>query len=784
MDIVLNQILSILTVPPGNLVYHLVLAFSITGALQGAIQHWRVTGFPQARRALIGLIILLIFQVILFVVSGLGWQGLLESKAILPPLDRAIALLSLIWIIWLWVFPEPTREADAASILLSLLVVTLLGANYTFGILGEGIFFNQSGFEILWQGLGSAIALLGLIGVLLRRPNGWGNALGMILLFFIGHVVSLLWRQESDYAGLLRLAHLAVFPLLLTLPQRFPVQSERRVKVVTAAAEGGEQQAVRQERRRYSTDPKTFQSMVSLAGETLPDKIAQALTRSVSQAMLADLCFLFVVDERKELSIACGYDLIREESLSGAPADKNAFPILANAIIRGRPLRLPASSTSTDLQGLGQLLGLSNAGHLLCVPIISPVRGPIASILLLSPYSNRQWSAEDQAYLSNVAPLFLPVLERAERIASLEVAVEQARQQAQNAQSELAEARQRLQELQAELDNWREKVNQMEQQQTNVTALLVMQEEMQKLIEQLQAENAQLKSAGLVIPGGTEQLERELRQSLEELARMQNALAEANVKILELERRPRTGLGQEQVEIIASIAQELRQPMSSIVGYTDLLLGESVGLLGALQRKFVERIKVATERMTRLLEDLVHITNLETGHMRFQPDNVDVNLIVDSAMAHTSAEIREKNITLHLDIPEKFPRVKTDAEALQQILIHLMQNAVMATPPEGKVSLRLKLQEEDNQKFLAIQVSDSGGGIPAEELGRVFLHRYRAEHPLIPGLGDTSVGLAIAKALTDAQKGRIWVETEAGVGSTFSVLLPIGLGDEASGGRL
>lgn len=783
MGELIGQIVSILTLPPGNLVYHLVLAFSIAGALQGAIQHWRVTGFPQARRALTGLILLLVCQVLLFVVSGLSWQGLVGNN-LLPPLDRAIALLSLVWIIWLWVFPEPLRVADAASILLTLLILTLFGATSVLNAAGGWVSpsgFNFSFYELLWQGFGAGIALLGLIGLLVRRPNGWGNGLGMLLMFFIGHLGALLWRQEGNFAGLLRLAHLAAFPLLLTLPQRFPATTERRLPLLTNKTANGEEQPVRQERRRYSTDPKTFQSMISLAGETEPEKIAQALTRSVSQAMLADLCFLFAVDERKELSITCGYDLIREESLPGAPANKNAFPILANAIIRGRPLRLPASSTSTDLQGLGQLLGLSNAGHLLSVPIVSPTRGPIGSILLLSPYSNRQWSAEDQTYLSNVAPLFLPVLERAERIAAIELEAERARQQAQTAQAEAAEARQRLRELEAELESWREKAAQMEQQRENMAALLIMQEESQRLIEQLQEENARLKSAGLVMPGETEQLERELRQTLQELARMQNALAEANVRILELEKRPRTGLAQEQVEIIASIAQELRQPMSSIVGYTDLLLGESVGLLGALQRKFVERIKVAAERMTRLLEDLVHITNLETGNMNLQADSVDVNLILDNAMAYTSAEIREKNIILHLDIPENLPRVKTDADALQQILIHLMQNAVMATPEEGKVALRLKLEQEDSQTFLAIQVTDSGGGIPPEDLGRVFLHRYRAEHPLIPGIGDTNVGLAIAKALVEAQKGRIWVETEAGVGSTFSVLLPVSLAEEESG---
>jgi signal transduction histidine kinase len=91
---------------------------------------------------------------------------------------------------------------------------------------------------------------------------------------------------------------------------------------------------------------------------------------------------------------------------------------------------------------------------------------------------------------------------------------------------------------------------------------------------------------------------------------------------------------------------------------------------------------------------------------------------------------------------------------------------------EGRVTLKVQTRIEDGQDYMQIQVSDTGGGIPAEDLPRVFTRLYRAENVLIQGVGDTGVGLSIAKTLTEAQRGRIWVETEQGVGSTFSVLLP------------
>jgi signal transduction histidine kinase len=772
MSLFFYQIFTLLTTPPGNLIYHVVLVFIIAGTLQGAILFLRSSQFPQARRTVFGLAILLGLQVILFIVSGLALQGLLDPKTVLPPLDRAITLLGLVWITWLWVFPEPVRLADPATLLLNLLVLVLFGLTLAFWVQKPGMSFTTSPFEMIWQSFSLAVVLLGILGLVLRKPNGWGNGLAMLLLAFIGHLVSLIWPMNGDFPGFVRLTQLALFPILLTIVQRFPATSPERTPVVKTDPSAEEANL---ERRRYTTDPKTFHSLISLATEISADKIGRAITRAIAQAMYADLCFLVTLAEDKSLTIACGYDLIREENLEGTAVTKEAIPLLANAILRGRPLRLPASSTSSDLKGLEQILGLTNIGHLLSVPITSHERGPLGAILILSPYSNRLWNAEDQAYLSHVSSLFIPILERGQRAFLLETERDKANQEAKIANEQAADANKKYEESAQELEKMREKVSQSQLQAENMAALTVMQDESQKKIESLRTQIEQMRQTGEVngLAGDSAQLERELRQALEEIARMQNALADANVIILQLEQRPKSPITNEQVEVIASISQELRQPMSSIVGYTDLLLGESVGILGALQGKFIERIKASTERIGGLVDDLIQITNLEAGKMEFKAESIDLNLIIDNAMAYTGTQIREKNITLRLDIPEAAPRVKTDRDALQQIFIHLLQNATAATQAEGIITLRVQLQSESKEHFIAIQVTDTGGGISSDDIPRVFARRYRAEHSLIQGLGDTGVGLSIAKALAEAQGGRIWVETETGTGSTFSVVLPV-----------
>jgi signal transduction histidine kinase len=271
-------------------------------------------------------------------------------------------------------------------------------------------------------------------------------------------------------------------------------------------------------------------------------------------------------------------------------------------------------------------------------------------------------------------------------------------------------------------------------------------------------------------------MEAELRASLKQVARLQNDLADANMKLLKIEKGQAGVYSSEQAEVIASIAQELRQPMSSVVGYTDLLLGESVGILGSLQRKFVERIKASTERIGTLIDDMIQVTNLETGLTELKPEPADLNVIIDNAMSYTSSQVREKNITLHLDLPKNVQTIYADREALQQILIHLLQNAGAVSPNEGTITLKVQTRTEDEQEYVLLQVTDTGGGIPSEDIPRVFTRLYRADNVLIQGVGDTGVGLSIAKTLTEAQNGRIWVESEAGVGSTFSVLLPMSNG--------
>jgi signal transduction histidine kinase len=234
-----------------------------------------------------------------------------------------------------------------------------------------------------------------------------------------------------------------------------------------------------------------------------------------------------------------------------------------------------------------------------------------------------------------------------------------------------------------------------------------------------------------------------------------------------------------QTEMLTSLIHELRTPMTSINGYTDLMIGEAVGILGETQRQFLLRVKANIERMGGLLDDLVKVVSIDAGEEgRLSPEPVDFASVMESAIMSLSAQFSERELSVQLEMPDNLPPVYADRDSIFQVVQHLLANASQCSKQGSDVVVRAELEEHDDQieglpDYLLASVTDTGGGIAPEDQRRVFQRLYRADNPLISGLGETGVGLSIAKALVEAHGGRIWVESEAGVGSTFSFILPL-----------
>jgi signal transduction histidine kinase len=238
-------------------------------------------------------------------------------------------------------------------------------------------------------------------------------------------------------------------------------------------------------------------------------------------------------------------------------------------------------------------------------------------------------------------------------------------------------------------------------------------------------------------------------------------------------------------EVVVSLVHELRTPMTSISGYIDLLMGETVGIIGETQRQFLQRVKANIERMGGLLNDLVKVTTVDSGRDSLSLEPVNLVSVIESAIMSLSAQFGERELAVQMDMPSELLPVYADRDSLQEIILHLLSNACQCSKSGTEVLVRAQLEEHDDQiaglpSYLLVSVTDTGGGISSEDQRRVFRRLYRADNPLIAGLGETGVGLSMAKALVEAHGGRIWVESEMGTGSTFSFILPLSSEDKGS----
>ncbi len=803
MNSYFQEFVSLLLYPPGNLVYHLVLAFSIAAALATALSFWQSTAASEGKRMVIGLSLLLFLRLVLFVAAGLSWQGMINGSILLPPLDRFISLMGTILIAWMWVFPKPSRMGDVATVLLSLIGVTV-------SVMSLVWWSNQvtlSDYNGSWADTASVMLCLGITtasGLLLamRRPAGWGNGLGMLAILLIGDVAYLTYPYpEGDYSGAVRLAQMIAYPMLLLLPQRFRENAgEARQEPSPASNE--------QAANSSSTPSGNFYlSLVKLAVDTPPLEVHQAVVRMIAQEWLADVCLLLSAPgPHGKMEILSGFDLIREQTLGKSIVNSQSIPVIASALRRGRALRLPASSTSPDLAGLGKVLDVKMVGHILAAPVCDPKGELIAGLVLLTPYSRRSWSPEDQLRLTDFVLPLAQVLQHSDYSARLLQDLEQSQAALKTAQLETEKTRKENEQLLTRFGIASESDGNSRLHAASLAALIVAHEEAQDTISRLQAEIHLLQQGDIELAqatnenireqslqdeaqkGSDQQAEAELRLALEEVAYLKSLIYEADKRLLVLRNeQPITSSADEHLKEISTVAQELRQPLSSIIGYTDFLLGESIGILGMLQHRFLERIRASSDRMAKLVEHLINLSGADEILLPNEVETVQLSSLIDEAISKTSHAMQEKKIALRMDFPHKLPELRNNRGALEQVLVTLLNNASNLSPADGEIAFRVRLKgEEDAKDYVLIQVAHQSSDISFDQLLKSQAGSPVSGSQNILSLNQEQFSIPLLKTLAESLGGRIWVDSETGSSLTYSLLFPITIsqfsGSNGSGG--
>ncbi len=233
------------------------------------------------------------------------------------------------------------------------------------------------------------------------------------------------------------------------------------------------------------------------------------------------------------------------------------------------------------------------------------------------------------------------------------------------------------------------------------------------------------------------------------------------------------------MEFVANVSHELRTPLTAIRGFVETLLD------GALEspaeaRRFLKTVARHAERLARLLDDLLDLSNIELGRTALRLEPVAGREVIELAIAGLEPVAAKKQLALSVQVPQDFPRVLADRDRLIQILVNLVDNAIKFTPERGKVSVMARRLPPGagpaptaREEVVEVSVSDTGIGIPPKDLPRITERFYRVDKTRSREMGGTGLGLAIVKHLVQAHGGELRIESELGRGTRVFFTLPI-----------
>lgn len=219
-------------------------------------------------------------------------------------------------------------------------------------------------------------------------------------------------------------------------------------------------------------------------------------------------------------------------------------------------------------------------------------------------------------------------------------------------------------------------------------------------------------------------------------------------------------------EFLSNVSHELKTPLVSIRGYSELMYDDKLGALTPTQRKSLEAIIRNTDRLTRLIDSLLFLSVQQIGRPALEMKKQSVEDIITASMSDMKVQAERKNITLAKELPARL-EVMGDRDRLTEVFMNLLDNAIKFTHPGGGVTV--KAWEEENT--VHITVADTGIGIPENVVPYLFQRFYQADASLTRRYGGTGLGLYISKSIVDAHGGEIWIESKAGVGTTVHVRL-------------
>ncbi len=233
-----------------------------------------------------------------------------------------------------------------------------------------------------------------------------------------------------------------------------------------------------------------------------------------------------------------------------------------------------------------------------------------------------------------------------------------------------------------------------------------------------------------------------------------------------------TELNQLKANLISNVSHELRTPLAQIKGYIELLVDSKLGPNSPEQDKALKVIVRATDRLGRLIEDLIEFSSASRQGMALKVQPVNLAALVEDVIRRSLEKSGKASVTVSGDIDKDIPALNADPDRLGWVLFQLVDNGIKFTPAGGSVTVAAKQQDE----LVTISVRDTGIGIPENRLPELFQAFHQLDGSTTRRYGGTGLGLALVKLILDAHGSGVQVESEEGVGTSFTFLLPVAPG--------
>jgi len=222
-------------------------------------------------------------------------------------------------------------------------------------------------------------------------------------------------------------------------------------------------------------------------------------------------------------------------------------------------------------------------------------------------------------------------------------------------------------------------------------------------------------------------------------------------------------------EFISLASHQLRTPLSAIKTYAHMLIDGYMGDISPPQRKSLQTVVGAANRMNELISTLLNITRIESGNITITPKLVNLQKITEEIIKELDHSANAKGVKLQLKVSTKQLSIKTDSLIIKEVISNLVSNAIKYTPDQGSVTIRLSSR---GQQHALICVEDTGFGIPKQAQEQIFTKFFRAQNVVRRETSGTGLGLYLVRGLTEQLGGKVWFESEEDKGSRFYLALP------------